>query len=871
MLSMPGCTRLTDGTRMEYKEWTLYPSPACGYAADILLICASQWSRLIGAAPSPSSRHPRGNAVAERHTAFKHVYNTLYQIWRNSPSLTPESPSIPRIRNCLDRLNAVLADESRGPAPHPCLSFAATPQVYLTIAKLALSTYDPHIVAATTVFFTVLIDAEVEGVVDSTAFSRALVDLVRRASCTGEECESKLVELMFGVANNIRLQPAILPAWFFPKEPVTEADAREAGQLFAGATRKDDFPLFYLLLEYVHCSGRQGDFARTGLLYIIETASKAKNLERWLIESDLATLMATGLGGLYSQLSRVLPSIHDIEIPPIISLSDDTHPKVFICHDLGHNMDSFLSYLLFWQDAVDHCRSTELNDTLLDHFQVLFLEQLLYPSLLESSDVDGGSTPAVTTYLSRILDSIDQPELIHRILHFLLASPSQHDSQAIKQVEKPKMSVSRRKSLDILAVFAEAAAIPSPTLFNLVDLVSMGIKSNNIQTLVATLRLMTVIMERHQHFTKFLLKTREKSEAESLQRSHGALNAELQGLLGLAAAIDGRPILDQSYSTYVASALAALASRSTMIPLNQAIPRPSSLLHNDGSIFKGLLDLLRRFFVNGVTTNLALTSAVAALATSNLISLDGWLLVPPKKYHLPNNGCKQPTKTALSPSQQSCDGSLAYQQPSWSGGDTPTLTSVLNSLVRRIQSWRKSISDFDNLVAGRRALLSLSEAETREAESSQTARAVGVRREKTSRGRNSVRIRGWDDNYPSSGAKSRFLSKDSGSSTRASSAHLAPALPCSRAAVPGSLTNLHERLAGLFSTELCRSSEVTSPSTLAFDPDSVEAGVDLQDVTLGHVLTNIVILYDFVLELTALVQMRGSMFQEVEFGSLVEL
>lgn len=41
-------------------------------------------------------------------------------------------------------------------------------------------------------------------------------------------------------------------------------------------------------------------------------------------------------------------------------------------------MDAFMSYLLFWQDTIDHCKSVEVNDTLLDHFQVLFLEQLLW-------------------------------------------------------------------------------------------------------------------------------------------------------------------------------------------------------------------------------------------------------------------------------------------------------------------------------------------------------------------------------------------------------------------------------------------------------------------------------------------------------------
>lgn len=175
----------------------------------------------------------------------------------------------------------------------------------MTVTKLALSYYDDNVLQSATVFFNTLIDAEVDGVVDNRLFARALVDLVRRADKASGEIEGRLVELLFGIANNIRLQPAILPAWFVPRATPTGQDngsPAPSGTEFAGATRKDEFPLFYLLVEYVHNEGRAGDFARTGLLYLIETASRSKNLEKWLIESDLATLMATGLGALYSQL-----------------------------------------------------------------------------------------------------------------------------------------------------------------------------------------------------------------------------------------------------------------------------------------------------------------------------------------------------------------------------------------------------------------------------------------------------------------------------------------------------------------------------------------------------------------------------------------
>lgn len=200
--------------------------------------------------------------------------------------------------------------EARAPAPHPCLIFAAASQIYIVITKLAIASYDPGTVGAAATFFNTLIDGEADGVVDSRTFARALVDLVRRQTdssvvAIGEEEEAHLVELLFGVANKIRLQTEILPAWFVPGREVDRPTGlSDETKEFAGATRKNDFPLFYLLIDYVHHEGRAGDFARTGLLYIIETASQSKDLERWLIESDLATLMASGLGALYSQLSR---------------------------------------------------------------------------------------------------------------------------------------------------------------------------------------------------------------------------------------------------------------------------------------------------------------------------------------------------------------------------------------------------------------------------------------------------------------------------------------------------------------------------------------------------------------------------------------
>jgi hypothetical protein len=54
---------------------------------------------------------------------------------------------------------------------------------------------------------------------------------------------------------------------------------------------------------------------------------------------------------------------------------------------------------------------------------------------------------------------------------------------------------------------------------------------------------------------------------------------------------------------------------------------------------------------------------------------------------------------------------------------------------------------------------------------------------------------------------------------------------------------------------------------LADDPASTEDDeVERAPVaTLGHVLTNVVILYEFLLELSAVVQARGSLFEEAGY------
>jgi hypothetical protein len=83
--------------------------------------------------------------------------------------------------------------------------------------------------------------------------------------------------------------------------------------------------------------------------------------------------------------TRKLSVLHPPQNLPIILLLSDysemqPNPQAesFFGEDFQNHLVTFLSYLTFWQDVLEHCRSSDVRHTLIDHFQILFLQQLLY-------------------------------------------------------------------------------------------------------------------------------------------------------------------------------------------------------------------------------------------------------------------------------------------------------------------------------------------------------------------------------------------------------------------------------------------------------------------------------------------------------------
>ena len=187
-----------------------------------------------------------------------------------------------------------------------CMSFVYENQVHIALSKIGQSAR-LDVVKEAMLTFSTMVESQDENFLGQESFAQSLMDFLRKISYKVDPTLlNEFVELLFNISAKIRQTPDILPVWFTSPGSEREYDNLPQQMQFAGVTNKEDFPLFYLLIQFVYREGRVGDFARTGLLYIIEAAIPGSELERWMLESDLATLMASGVGALYSQLGRLV-------------------------------------------------------------------------------------------------------------------------------------------------------------------------------------------------------------------------------------------------------------------------------------------------------------------------------------------------------------------------------------------------------------------------------------------------------------------------------------------------------------------------------------------------------------------------------------
>lgn len=83
------------------------------------------------------------------------------------------------------------------------------------------------------------------------------------------------------------------------------------------------------------------------------------------------------------QIRKIVLSFAKDFVPPVVAFSEVPHsPPAYDAVETSSpefqaHLGTFLSYFMFWQDVLEHCTSDDVKQGLLDHFQILFLQQLL--------------------------------------------------------------------------------------------------------------------------------------------------------------------------------------------------------------------------------------------------------------------------------------------------------------------------------------------------------------------------------------------------------------------------------------------------------------------------------------------------------------
>jgi hypothetical protein len=529
----------------------------------------------------------------------------------------------------------------------------------------------------------------------------------------------------------------------------------------------------------------------------------------------------------------------------------------------------------------------------------------------------------VLTYLRRILDALDHPELVNMILQYLLAL--QDYNATSPRTPRSPAAVKRRQSLMLLNAPDQDDERLNPSLFNLVDLVLGSTNSRNAQTVGAALKLTTVILgKNHGYALGSLVKVMYVHHKEHY-RTIGSLNIELESYLNLAINIGGEEGVDEAYDSHLRDIQSMLESHPCSLKAvalhdaslkkqgyfdtteNSTREVDAHYLLPEDPLFQSLVDLLLTFLTNDVETNLALTETIIGMGTCCQLRLEGWLSVDPADYHFEDIGLEPTEFTNVN----FRDMLMASRAPTWKPSATPQLLACLQKLQTQVDALRSDILDWDEHVANRKNAFRFHEemhdamkmttpqkasrqpSETPPPAGSWTPQIPKHVLEKPSTPTRTQSPRGRKEalaeqrNTPTgSPAPSRARGQTLvGSPSRAMSPTAAPQNAQRQATL---FSDIEANFAGLRHSEfLKRRIRFRRPAgshgfevlLSKYQPPPKDDGEDtapgaeqetdqddIREASLLHIVTNVVILQEFILELVALIQIRASLFNEVKFA-----
>ena len=500
----------------------------------------------------------------------------------------------------------------------------------------------------------------------------------------------------------------------------THSRTRSLSKAPSTISQNFEFLLFSYLLRFIHREGKTGDFARAGLLFLFDIAFPSEKeattkyddslvdaeraLAGYILDGDFVDVMAAGLGAVWS----LLPS--KLKVPGLGEAASDEDDlgtgsggMVLGAHEVGkeeeqmrmstdedvrNQIGMLLKLFGYIQDILvrrdidfntidmdayetesDHSESEEpsipriwsaLVTSSLDAIKTSFLENVLYPSILECSPQDGSSV-AIMTYLDALFSNMDDGNLLTLLADYLCC---------------------RGKCTS-----------ENEDRFTMKDLIFDNINSGNAGAVTAGLKLLGTMMGAHCDIaTGSLLSTIGPGYTPDTRPPIPNSN-ELELYASLVERLDHTQSsleYSSSYASYLTDTHACIQNDKCfqlyqlfLSSEKESPPIGKHKLEAHNIMLQTLLASLGQFLCRGVDENVALTGVLVTMAICPFRSLEGWLTFEQDPWAAHDNDNQSKSK------------------PSGSE-ERPAIYRILANLVSQVAAFRSQIPNFDNLLAERR-------------------------------------------------------------------------------------------------------------------------------------------------------------------------
>uniref|UniRef100_A0A915Q0L8 FHF complex subunit HOOK-interacting protein C-terminal domain-containing protein n=1 Tax=Setaria digitata TaxID=48799 RepID=A0A915Q0L8_9BILA len=196
----------------------------------------------------------------------------------------------------------------------------------------------------------------------------------------------------------------------------------------------EQFLVFSLLIPYLYDSGDVGQLARDALLLVLSVSRRLKHIAAFIaVKSNFCPVVATGLSGCFSQLSRSVGSM--------LYVSDDWHKINADDIDSYSSLLDFHSSLIFCNAVVQVAHNYVVSQVITYVYHG-FLLPVVLPSLLQ-----GGQDELIssTAYYHLCLESVTEASLVQTIIK-LLFNESCEGNKKVLDVIVERISAGNRLS-----------------------------------------------------------------------------------------------------------------------------------------------------------------------------------------------------------------------------------------------------------------------------------------------------------------------------------------------------------------------------------------------------------------------------------------